>query len=57
MVSTSRRAGLPQRGQVVFTNSGTLASGGSPVPVMMAWGGSTTGRSFSGTGTAPWSSQ
>ena len=57
MVSVSRRAGLPHVGQVVFTKAGTLASGGSPVPVMMASGGSVTGRSASGTPTAPWSGQ
>ena len=57
IVSVSRRAGLAQIGQVVFTNSGTLASGGSPVPVMMAWSGSFTGSWSSGTGTAPCSSQ
>ena len=32
MVSVSRRAGPPQVGQVVFTNSGIAASGDSPVP-------------------------
>ena len=33
MVSVSRRAGPPQRGQVVCTNSGSPASGELPVPV------------------------
>ena len=43
IVSTSRRAGLPHLGQVVFTNAATFASGGSPLPVMIASSGSTTG--------------
>ena len=54
IVSASRRAGLPHFGQVVFTNDGTFASGGSPLPVSTAWvsmSGSRTGSWSSGTGT------
>ena len=53
IVSASRRAAPPQRGQAVFTQAGTLASGGSPLPVSTAWvsmSGSTTGSCSSGTG-------
>ena len=55
-VSVSRRAGLPQRGQSVRTNSSHSASGLAP-PVGVRSSGSTTGSSSSGTGTAPQSSQ
>ena len=53
IVSTSRRAGPPHRGQVVSTNEVTLASGGSPFPVSTAWvsmSGRRTGSWSSGTG-------
>ena len=53
IVSTSRRAGPPHRGQVVSTKLVTLASGGSPFPVSTAWvsiSGRRTGSSASGTG-------
>src|SRR6266404_2978266 len=53
IVSVSRRAGPPHLGQVVFTNSGVAASGDSPMPVSFGFGGSTTGKSLSGTGTVP----
>src|SRR5450432_3825296 len=53
MVSVSRRAGPPHFGQVVFTNSGVDASGDSPSPVNFGLGGSTTGKSPSGTATIP----
>src|SRR5260370_41999015 len=57
MVSVSRRAGPPQRGQVVFKNSGTRVRGDPPVIVMSTFSGKITGRSFSGTGTTPSFSQ
>ncbi|MNC87823.1 hypothetical protein D3C83_35830 [compost metagenome] len=57
IVSVSRRAGWPQRGQRTFTNSGTWASGESPRPVNSATFGSSTGSSSSGTGTMPSVSQ
>ena len=44
MVSVSRRAGPPHFGHVVFTNSGTLASGDWPLPVSVTFAGSTTGN-------------
>ena len=53
IVSTSRRALPPQRGQVVFTHEATFARGGSPLPVrtsLTSMSGNTTGRSSSGTG-------
>ena len=52
IVSVSRRAGLPQRGQATLRNSARLFSG-LPLPSGMQSSGSTTGRSLSGTGTAP----
>jgi hypothetical protein len=52
MVSVSRRAGLPQQGQSTFRKASHLASG-LPLPSGTRSCGSTTGRSFSGTGTAP----
>jgi hypothetical protein len=57
--SVSRRPGPAQAGQVVWTNSGTDASGERPLPVgrKSATAGSRTGRSRSGTGTGPQSSQ
>src|SRR5881398_1753115 len=57
IVSVSRVAGPPHFGQLVFTNSGTLFKGDSPVPVNSALSGSITGKSFSGTGTMPQVSQ
>ena len=56
IVSVSRRDGLPQTGQGTFRKSARLFSG-LPLPSGMQSSGSTTGRSRSGTGTAPWSSQ
>ncbi len=53
MVSVSRRAGRPHVGHVVFTHSGTCASGESPRPVNSVTVGSTTGNWSSGTGTTP----
>ena len=57
IVSVSRRAAPPHFGHFTFTNSGTLASGDSPSPENFAIGGSTTGKSLSGTGTIPHFSQ
>jgi len=48
--------GLPHLGHATFTKSARLASG-LPVPSGTQSSGSTTGRSFSGTGTAPQPSQ
>ncbi len=56
IVSVSRRAGLPQVGQATFRKASHLFSG-LPEPSGIRSSGSTTGRSFSGTGTAPCSSQ
>jgi hypothetical protein len=53
MVSVSRWAGPPHFGQVVLTNSGTRASGDSPVGVKSAFSGSSTGSWSSGMGTSP----
>ena len=53
MVSVSRRAGFPQRGQVTLTNPSRFASGDSPCGEKSTSWGSTTGRSSSGTGTSP----
>ena len=44
IVSVSRRAGPPHFGHVVFTNSGTLASGDCPCPVSVTFSGSRTGN-------------
>jgi len=44
IVSVSRRAGPPHFGQVVFTNSGELASGDSPSPVNVTFDGRRTGN-------------
>src|SRR6202011_4653677 len=57
MVSVSRFAAPPHFGQTVFTNSGVLASGDSPIPVNFGFAGSNTGKSLSGTGTMPSFSQ
>ena len=51
-VSVSRRAGPPQLGQVVLTNSSSSASG-LPVPVGRMSSGSSTGSCSRGTGTVP----
>ena len=56
MVSVSRRAGLPQLGQAQDRKASFLASG-LPLPSGIRSSGSTTGRSFSGTGTGPQSGQ
>ena len=56
IVSVSRRAGLPQQGQGTFRKASHLASG-LPLPSGTRSCGSTTGRSFSGTGTVPQASQ
>ena len=56
MVSVSRRAALPQRGQLQSRNARCFASG-LPEPSGTRSSGSTTGRSRSGTGTAPQSAQ
>src|SRR5882724_4914246 len=53
IVSVSRRAGPPHLGQVTLTNSGVDARGDSPSPVSFGFGGSSTGKSLSGTGTRP----
>ena len=57
MVSVSRRAAPPQRGQVTLTNSGTFSSGERPVPVISMRSGSSTGSWSSGTGTTPHAGQ
>ena len=57
IVSVSRRAGPPQSGHVVLTNSGTCASGESPRPLNSVIFGSSTGRLSYGTGTMPHFSQ
>ena len=56
IVSVSRRAGLPHTGQLQARKSSRLFSG-LPLPSGTQSSGSTTGRSFSGTGTAPCSPQ
>ena len=56
IVSVSRRAGPPQRGQLHFRNASQRASG-LPLPSGTRSSGSTTGRSASGTGTGPQASQ
>src|ERR1035437_10978055 len=53
MVSVSRRAGPPQTGQLVFTNSATRPSGDPPCCVISTCAGSTTGSALSGRGTTP----
>jgi hypothetical protein len=52
MVSVSRLAGLPHFGQATLRKSARCLSG-LPLPSGMQSSGSTTGRSFSGTGTTP----
>jgi hypothetical protein len=56
MVSVSRRAGAPQHGQSTFRKASCFFSG-LPLPSGTQSSGSTTGRSFSGTGTVPHFSQ
>ena len=56
-VRLAPRAAPPHFGHFTFTNSGTLASGDWPTPENFAIGGSTTGKSLSGTGTIPHFSQ
>ena len=57
MVSVSRRPGPPQAGQVTFRKPAWCFSGDSPVGRNSTSSGATTGRSASGTGTMPQSSQ
>ena len=59
MVSVSRRAGPPQAGQVVCTQSSARASGDWPSSVgwKSSMSGSSTGNWSSGTGTTPHFSQ
>ena len=56
IVSVSRLAAAPHFGQLQSRKSARLFSG-LPLPSGMQSSGSTTGRSFSGTGTAPQLSQ
>ena len=56
IVSVSRRAGWPHFGQATFRKDSHLLSG-LPLPSGIRSSGSTTGRSFSGTGTTPQTSQ
>ena len=56
IVSVSRCAGWPQQGQATFRKSVRFLSG-LPEPSGTQSIGSTTGRSFSGTGTGPQLSQ
>ena len=56
IVSVSRREGAPHTGQGTFRKASHLFSG-LPLPSGIRSSGSTTGRSFSGTGTAPCSAQ
>lgn len=59
--SVSRRAGLPETGQVVVTNNSMAASGDRSSPVgctpAMSTSGSRSGSASSGTGTAPHGAQ
>ena len=57
IVSVSRRAGLPHVGHVDVQEVVALVRAGCRVPSGTQSSGSTTGRSFSGTGTAPHASQ
>ena len=57
IVSVSRLAGPPQRGQGAFTKPSCSVSGDSPVGRNSASSGSSTGRSSSETGTVPQPSQ
>ena len=52
MVSVSRRAGPPQTGHVVLTNSGTWPSGEPPSCVISICSGSSTGRAEAADDTA-----
>ena len=56
-VSVSRRAGLPHTGHFTPAWKPSCLCSGLPLPSGMQSSGSTTGKSLSGTGTAPWSSQ
>ena len=56
IVSVSRRAGLPQEGHAQDKKASCLASG-LPLPSGIRSAGRMTGKSFSGTGTAPQSAQ
>jgi len=53
MVSVSRRAAAPQIGQVTPAWKPSCLTSGLPEPSGTQSSGSTTGRSFSGTGTEP----
>ena len=53
IVSVSRRASPPQRGQGTRTNFSSAGSGERPPSSRSASSGRTTGRSCSGTGTMP----
>ena len=57
MVSVSRRAALPQQGQTTPAWKASLFTSGLPEPSGTRSCGSTTGRSFSGTGCGPQSAQ
>ena len=57
IVSVSRTAGPPQIGHTVRRNPSWYFSGDSPVGRNSTSSGASTGRSASGTGTAPWSGQ
>ena len=56
-VSVSLLAGLLHFGQLVFKNSGNLVNGDFPSDSNFTFSGSKTGKSVSGTGTVPQSSQ
>ena len=56
-VSVSRRAGLPQTGQVAASHCSWCCSGDTPVGAKSTCSGNVTGSSDSGTGCAPCSSQ
>ncbi|MCY1546850.1 hypothetical protein D9M68_828710 [compost metagenome] len=57
IVSVSRRAALPHTGHTTPAWKPSCLFSGLPEPSGTQSVGSTTGRSFSGTGTAPCSSQ
>ena len=57
IVSASRRPGFPHLGHGVVSHSWSSASGDPPSSLNFTFSGSSTGRSSSGTGTMPQSSQ
>ena len=57
MVSVSRRAAQPQRGQSTWSQDSIFESTDPPMPVISTSRGNSTGRSSSGTGTSPHSPQ